>query len=624
MLDFNNENTICLSLTMDRVQMLVEVIDGIIEMCNDDVEFFNDAPRILLDDKNKVIDSEVEATKLKNQISELECVKRYIKDPEIFNEPIWLTNIRNDRQFLTDDSRFKFPSVLLAIIDEGNSVTLKINSFKGGEATFMNLPKLLFNLFKNCEERQNKGVDKMENKRKVEDFAKSLKNMNETKMETKIDDMPEPDISFATEDDYKKLSEAWKSEDPCIIDTDESEKCDCGCGGSCGDDCCGGGCCQEKESKCKCCSNHEEPEEIATVTGFSSFGDIDDLEDDICVALDDIIENVEYLKNKLYTEGKCKECGKYILFHLSDPQLEILKLFGLTLPEDAEYCTCEKVETNKNKRVYDKIEVNESVEKALDWIDSKNQKTEKCYKLAREGELPITTKLTGEEANINTVNTLVENGVLVTEDQHNAALYDCTAIIEMMKKHATEIVDTVLDYEVEVNWATKEGVEVPTKSEEDLGFDVKAHFDEDEMVFKPFETKLVPTGLYTAVDANWGLIAKEKGSTGKLGMRCGAGVIDSGYRGEIFIAITNDNPHYLVITKDPITQPVMGKIVEHHPTNPNLAMEKEAMFYPYKKGICQLIVVRNPRVKSNVLSIEELQQIPSKRGTGKLGSTDNL
>lgn len=623
MLDYNNENMICLSLTMDRVQMLVDVFDGIIEMCNDDVNFFNDAPRILLDDKNNIIETEVEATKLKNQISELECIKRYIKDPEIFNEPIWLTNIRNDREYLTDDSKFKFPSVLLAIIDEGNSATIKINSFKGGEATFMNLPKMIFNLFKSSEEKQNKGVDEMKNKRKVEDFAKSLKNMNETKMETKIDDMPEPDIEFATEKDYEKLSKACKSEDPCIINTDESKECDCGCGGSCGDDCCGGGCCQEKESKCRCCSNHEE-EETLFVAELSSFGDIDDLEDDICVALDDIIENVEYIKTRLYTEGKCKECGKYILFHLSDPQLEVLKLFGLTLPEDVEYCTCEKAEINRNKRVYDKIEVNESVEKALDWIDSKNQTTERCYKLAREGELPITTKLTGEEANINSVNTLVENGVLATENQHNAALYDCTAITNLMKIYAKEIADTVLDYEVEVNWATKEGVEVPTKSEEDLGFDVKAHFDEDEMVFKPFETKLVPTGLYTAVDANWGLIAKEKGSTGKLGMRCGAGVIDSGYRGEIFIAITNDNPHYLVITKDPITQPVMGKIVEQHPSNPNLAMEKEAMFYPYKKGICQLIVVRNPRVKSNVLSIEELQQIPSKRGTGKLGSTDNL
>ena len=605
--DFNNENMICLSLTVDRVQMLVSLIDGIIGLCKDDVEFYNDAPRILMDDKNNIIVSEVEATKLKNQISELESFKRYIQDSTIFDEPLWMMNIKSH---FIDTSKFQTPSVLLAITDTGDSTTIKINSLKGGEATFMNLPKIIFNLFKQSEEKQNKGVDEMENKRKVKDFAKSLKNMNETKMETKTDDMPEPDIKFATEEDYKKLSEALKSEDSCIIDTDESEKCDCGCDGSCGDDCCGG-CCQEKESKCRCCSNHEE--ELPFMSELSNSGGVDDLEDDICEALDDILENVDYVKNKLYTEGKCKECGKYILFQLSDPQLEVLKLFGLTLPEDAEYCACKKTD------------VNESVEKALDWIDSKNQETEKCYKLAREGELPTTTKLTGEEVNINTVNTLVENGALATENQHNAALYDCTAIIDLMKAHGKEIVDTVLDYEVEVNWATKEGVEVPTKSREDLGFDVKAHFDEDEMVFKPFETKLVPTGLYTAVDENWGLIAKEKGSTGKLAMRCGAGVIDSGYRGEIFIALTNDNPHYLVITKDDnLTSPTMGKITVQHPSNPNLATEKEAMFYPYKKGICQLIVVRNPEVKSNVLSIEELQQIPSKRGTGKLGSTDNL
>lgn len=620
MLDFNNENMISVYLTKDTVPILMESIDGIIEICKDDVEFFDGAPRILMDEKNNVIDTEAESTKLKNQISELECIKRYLKDSTIFDEPDWMVDVHSH---FNENSKVLLPSIGLVIIDTGNTTTIKINTLKKGEATFMNLPKLIFNLFKNSEEKQNKGVDEMKNKRKVEDFAKSLKNMNETKMETKTDDMPEPDIRFATEEDYKKLSEAWKSADSCIINTDEAEECDCGCNGSCSDDCCGG-CCQEKESKCRCCSNHDE-KELPFVIELSDFGAIDVLEDDICEALDDILENVDYIKNKLYTEGKCKECGKYILFHLSDPQLEVLRLFGLTLPEDAEYCTCEKIEINRNNRIYGEKAVDESVEKALNWIKSENQKTERCYKTARDGELPITTSLSGDEANIGDVNTLVEKGTLASESQHIDEISKNITIQEALESYNANIINTVLDYEVEINWATKDGVDVPTKSEEDLGFDVKAHFDEDEMVFKPFETKLVPTGLYTAVDSNWGLIAKEKGSTGKLAMRCGAGVIDSGYRGEIFIALTNDNPHYLVITKDyELTQPTMGKIVEHHPSNPNLAVEKEAMFYPYGKGICQLIVVRNPRVKSNVLSIEELQQIPSKRGTGKLGSTDNL
>ena len=172
------------------------------------------------------------------------------------------------------------------------------------------------------------------------------------------------------------------------------------------------------------------------------------------------------------------------------------------------------------------------------------------------------------------------------------------------------IAGMLLNSPVEVCFAAKEGVEIPSKRPEDMGFDVKAHFDEHELVIKPHETKLIPTGLYSAVPPCFGLLAREKGSTGAIGMKLGAGVIDSGYRDEIFIAITNENDVPIVITKDETLKKV--------------EVTEDMISYPYKKGIAQLILTFNPAVQVTPLSIEELKAIPSERGEGKLGSTDSL
>lgn len=175
---------------------------------------------------------------------------------------------------------------------------------------------------------------------------------------------------------------------------------------------------------------------------------------------------------------------------------------------------------------------------------------------------------------------------------------------------ANAVVDILMDSVIDVAFAAKEGVEIPYKRDEDMGFDVKAHFDEHEFVIKPHETRLVPTGLYSALPFNFGLLAREKGSTGSIGMKLGAGVIDAGYRDEIFIPITNTNDVPIVITKDETLKKV--------------DVNEDMISYPYKKGIAQLIVTHNPKVNIVPMTIDELKSIPSERGEGKLGSTDNL
>lgn len=146
---------------------------------------------------------------------------------------------------------------------------------------------------------------------------------------------------------------------------------------------------------------------------------------------------------------------------------------------------------------------------------------------------------------------------------------------------------------------------IPSKNEEDAGFDIYANFEEDYIEIKPNEIKLIPTGVASCVSNKYALIAKERGSSGTKGMAVRSGVIDSGYRGEIFIPINNTGNKTIVITKN---------------NKQDLTFDN-AIIYPYEKAIAQLILVPVPKTRVKEISYEDLKNIPSKRGDGALGSS---
>lgn len=150
-----------------------------------------------------------------------------------------------------------------------------------------------------------------------------------------------------------------------------------------------------------------------------------------------------------------------------------------------------------------------------------------------------------------------------------------------------------------------ENVILPTKREADAGYDIYAHFEDFEMVFQPHETKLVPTGLHTAMSQDFVFVLKERGSTGSIGMKVGAGIVDSNYRGEIFVAITNENDKSLVISK------LFDKTMK----------DEKVIVYPYNKAIAQALILPVPKMDIEEVSVDELQMIPSDRGTGCIGSS---
>lgn len=181
---------------------------------------------------------------------------------------------------------------------------------------------------------------------------------------------------------------------------------------------------------------------------------------------------------------------------------------------------------------------------------------------------------------------------------------------------------------------------IPTKEDENAGYDIYANFDSDYLVIPcgKIRTILVPTGIACAVSEKYYLQVQERGSTSKYGLKYSAGVIDSGYRGEIFIALTNITNSDILISKlsreelikkygrndDDFDEGVVMDISEYDAIYLEYNDEAEnpaTMIYPYSKAIAQLVVHEVPKMNVKEISYEELQKIPSKRGTGALGSS---
>lgn len=156
----------------------------------------------------------------------------------------------------------------------------------------------------------------------------------------------------------------------------------------------------------------------------------------------------------------------------------------------------------------------------------------------------------------------------------------------------------------------KPDAKIPSKRKEDMGFDIYACFDESYMMIRPHETRLIPTGIASVYNADYGMVLKERGSTGSKGIAIRCGIIDSGFRNEWFVCLTNTTDRFLYISK------IDEREFEYtYPSNP------KGIIYPYSKAIAQALVIPVPEVEVEEIPYGELKAIPSERGTGMLGSS---
>lgn len=177
---------------------------------------------------------------------------------------------------------------------------------------------------------------------------------------------------------------------------------------------------------------------------------------------------------------------------------------------------------------------------------------------------------------------------------------------------------------------------IPSKRDEDMGYDIYANFEQDYLLLPPHEVVLVPTNLYSAFSQEYGVILKERGSTGTKGMAVRCGVIDSGFRGAWFVPINNTTNHPIVIAKKDAVEGIKVEEKKHLEFIPYKALvdgegneictlapfSEKYTIYPYEKAICQAVVQLVPSTVAKEIPLEELLAIPSERGAGERGSSN--
>lgn len=218
-----------------------------------------------------------------------------------------------------------------------------------------------------------------------------------------------------------------------------------------------------------------------------------------------------------------------------------------------------------------------------------------------------------------------EQGKIIAIDKKNPKLYVVEIIVAFDKEkgeRTTKLID-VKENDLKllkvkrkrnkkgqkdvVYWAkVKPNAIIPSKRLEDGCYDVYACVDEDEITIHPHEIVEISTGIASAFSPKYRLdFQRERGSTGSFGLVPRCGQIDSGYRGEIFLKMQNTTNKTIVISKH----------VQQIQEFPN------KVIYPMNKAICQAALEFVPDVYEKEIPYEQLIKIPSKRGTGKLGST---
>ena len=183
-----------------------------------------------------------------------------------------------------------------------------------------------------------------------------------------------------------------------------------------------------------------------------------------------------------------------------------------------------------------------------------------------------------------------------------------TATLPFVKEKTQETRETK---SIDFCWAASdERVKIPEKRESDAGYDIYAFFEEDYIIINPKQSRIINTGLYSALPENYFLEFKERSSTAKYNMGIRAGVIEGTYRGELLVCISNHNNVPLAIAKDTITEKEIKQQVA--PTT---------IIYPYEKAIVQGILRKIEPAQFRTIHLEELKKMTTIRGDGGFGST---
>ena len=151
---------------------------------------------------------------------------------------------------------------------------------------------------------------------------------------------------------------------------------------------------------------------------------------------------------------------------------------------------------------------------------------------------------------------------------------------------------------------------LPSKRKEDACYDLYAIYKDDFFILNPGEIHMFRTGIAIEIPQDWVFYIVERSSTGTKGISTRCGIIDSGFRGEIFIPINNTSNKPIIFTD--LSNSELTPLLQEN----NLSQENITI-YPQSKAIAQGMLLYSPHTE-----IEEVAKLnESERGDGVLGST---
>ncbi len=158
----------------------------------------------------------------------------------------------------------------------------------------------------------------------------------------------------------------------------------------------------------------------------------------------------------------------------------------------------------------------------------------------------------------------------------------------------------------------KKDAVVPSKREEDAGYDLYAVFEEDPIFLFPGDIYLAPLGISTQFPKNYVFYIVERSGSGSKGLSTRAGVVDSGYRGEILTPLNNTS-NKLIILSNKDEEEIKNNFSEEIKN-----YENNFIIYPQSKAIAQGLLLYSPNAQ--VEEVDELDE--SERKEKGFGSTN--
>lgn len=167
---------------------------------------------------------------------------------------------------------------------------------------------------------------------------------------------------------------------------------------------------------------------------------------------------------------------------------------------------------------------------------------------------------------------------------------------------------------------TTENAVIPTKRDEDAAFDlyatafelcppydpIKKDIADGFGVLRPGDSVKFYTGLKAIIPDDVWILFKERSSTGAMGLSIRSGVIDSGYRGEWIITMTNCSSNMIYLKSG----------------NEKPYFKNGCWVMELGKAVAQFIVMPKSIIGSEEISEDKFDEAPkTQRGEGGFGSS---